>query len=735
MKTRRSVSVLSAAGILAAALAVSITVGAGVASAYTAPGVCPSVNYAYDWAGNGYDPDFYAGFGYIAELPDPNFPVDYHGCDLHNTDLGLLQDLGADLTGANLSGTNLSSARPGYADLTNATLAGANLTSSNFFGGTLEGTNLSGTSTSGIRSGTITGTPASLPTNFQLTDGYLVGPAANLSAANLYGSDLSGANLTGANLLGATLSTANLNGADLTNANLTNADLSFADLPNTTLTGANFQGAVLQGILSGGATGPVNNLDSAWRFTNGYLVGASARLSGANLAGADLSYMFIDFTDLSGADLSGANLDHTYFDSSDFSGADLTGAAMTYSTLSNTNLDTADLTSATLGGVVSGGITGTPTALPPFWTLSGGFLLYSGPDITAPLSSATVTGGTPTFGVYGGPVNVVVTGTDEDGGTGVASIHWSSSGAQTAGETVVSGDTATIPVSATGTTTVTYWAVDGAGNEGVHHTEVVTIDVRPIVSISPTASALEPDITGSQNFRAIYFQLTVSKPSPVPIVVSYYTRNTGSAQGCASGCDYKSYGSQAVPVTWTIPANTLSSTIGGLSVNSDSTVETEETFEVVLKSATNAAVGQDVGEGHIIDADSLSEGGKPVLMLTPKNSVIEGDSGNAKAQVIINLSKPLTAALPVYFSSSDLDAIGAAACGTGGDYKIVAPKYLTIPAGGLSQTIDVAVCSNASVEFDRQFQITHLPTAAPPGNQLVDVQAPAIVTIVDDDVD
>ncbi|MFN8017861.1 MAG: pentapeptide repeat-containing protein [Acidimicrobiales bacterium] len=37
---------------------------------------------------------------------------------------------------------------------------------------------------------------------------------------------------------------------------------------------------------------------------------------GANLAGADLSSMFIDGTDLSGADLSGANLDQTYFQGS-----------------------------------------------------------------------------------------------------------------------------------------------------------------------------------------------------------------------------------------------------------------------------------------------------------------------------------------------------------------------------------------------------------------------------------
>ncbi|MFN8017860.1 MAG: Calx-beta domain-containing protein [Acidimicrobiales bacterium] len=385
---------------------------------------------------------------------------------------------------------------------------------------------------------------------------------------------------------------------------------------------------------------------------------------------------------------------------------------------------------------MSGGITGTPAALPTCWTLSGGFLIYgyappTCPDITPPQVSATVTGGTPTFGVYGGPVNVVVTGTDEVPGSGVASIHWSSTGAQTAGETIVSGDTATIPVSAVGTTVVTYWAVDGAGNESAHQTETVQIDNRPILSISPVASALEPDTPGT--FRAIYFQLTLSKPSASPVVVSYYTED-GTATGCGSGCDYKKYGSLATPTTWTIPAGVTSSTLGGLSVNADGVVEPEETFYVNIPSATNAFVGQGVGQGNIIDADDISQGGKPVLMLTPKNSVVEGDAGNAKAQVIINLSKPLTAPLNVYFSSADLDAIGGAACGTGVDYKTIAPRYVTIAAGNISSTIDIAVCSNTTVEYDRQFQITHTPTAAPPGNQLVDVQAPAIVTIVDDDV-
>ena len=105
------------------------------------------------------------------------------------------------------------------ADLNNANLTGANLT--------------------GLSSGSITGTPASLPQ--LLINGYLVGLGANLTGANLTGADLNNANLTGASLLAT-----NLDNADLTNANLSRAnifDASFRLLTNANLTSASLFGS------------------------------------------------------------------------------------------------------------------------------------------------------------------------------------------------------------------------------------------------------------------------------------------------------------------------------------------------------------------------------------------------------------------------------------------------------------------------------------------------------------
>ncbi|MDA7890200.1 leucine-rich repeat protein, partial [Akkermansiaceae bacterium] len=96
-----------------------------------------------------------------------------------------------------------------------ADLTGANLTEAE-----LGDLNLSGVISSGI-----TGTPTSLPEGFQIIGGFLVGPAVDLSGANLSGLNLTDANLAGANLSGANLSFANLTGADTSGVNFTGANL------------------------------------------------------------------------------------------------------------------------------------------------------------------------------------------------------------------------------------------------------------------------------------------------------------------------------------------------------------------------------------------------------------------------------------------------------------------------------------------------------------------------------
>jgi uncharacterized protein YjbI with pentapeptide repeats len=173
---------------------------------------------------------------------------------------------GADLAGYRLDGANLTSADLTSADLQGAVLSGgkltlanltsANLTDTELSSADLSGTNLTGAALAGAdptqaTSGNITGTPASLPTNWILAGGYLVGPAADLNRAFLGNTDLAGADLAGA-----TLENATLYGANLAAASLSDADAQDVDFTNANLTGADITGASMDGATWSNTTCP-----------------------------------------------------------------------------------------------------------------------------------------------------------------------------------------------------------------------------------------------------------------------------------------------------------------------------------------------------------------------------------------------------------------------------------------------------------------------------------------------
>ena len=271
-------------------------------------------------------------------------------------DGGYLVGPGADLSGDDLSGVSLIGA-----DLASAQLNGANL----------DGTDLTGANLAGAITGGLTGTPAALPVNWTVVDGYLIGPSAFLYNASLAGAELSGDDAAGAVI----------EGANLTGADLSGADLSGADAIDATLTGANLQdtnlsGAQLAKVTSGGITGIPASLPNAtpsnWQLDDGYLVGPYSNLVNANLSGANLSSGNLQGVNATGANLAGANLGSVY-------------------------LMAALLGGANLNGVESGGITGTPYALPTGWGLVQGVLVQI-PSGHAVASSPTTSASGSTWG-------------------------------------------------------------------------------------------------------------------------------------------------------------------------------------------------------------------------------------------------------------------------------------------------------------------------------------------------
>jgi len=281
---------------------------------------------------------------------------------------GYLIGPGANLSGANLSGANLSDANlsnitssnitgtplalpPGWV-LTQGYLIGplANLTGANLTGADLTGADLAGANLTTVSSGLIQGFAESLPPDWRLVNGYLIGPLTNLS----------GANLSGANLSEANLSEANLSEANLSEANLSEANLQGSNINRTKFTSAN-----LAGISSRGTLGVPLNLPTGWTYSGGYLIGAGAKLRGAQLPGINLSGADLHGADLTGANLVRANLESTNLLGADWSDADLSGA---------------NLRNAVLSTDLARRISGKPKYLPEGWSC----LLIGGNDFLAP---------------------------------------------------------------------------------------------------------------------------------------------------------------------------------------------------------------------------------------------------------------------------------------------------------------------------------------------------------------
>ncbi|HEX4657706.1 MAG TPA: pentapeptide repeat-containing protein [Streptosporangiaceae bacterium] len=348
--------------VLAAAALAAGTVLASGSVADAVPGVtCPTVG---------------AG-GMVTPAPTPG--VDWVHCDL---------------TGANLSGANLSGADLAYADMIGANLDGANLTNANLDrvilkSSNLSSANLTGTTMVGVYTGMVTASPLpTLPAGWQLIDGYLAGPGADLSHAALSGADLSSADLANTYLGGASLTGANLAGADLAGANVSTANLAWADLSN-----ANLTSAALDRVKSGGITGATTKLPADWQLKSGYLAGPGADLGGDNASGVDLSGTDLAGASFYGTDLADANLSHANLTGIDGAGVDLQNANLTDANLTDASIDGiafgggaptlqgADLAGATMTGLISGVIVAGPAVLPPRWMFADGYLLGPTADI------------------------------------------------------------------------------------------------------------------------------------------------------------------------------------------------------------------------------------------------------------------------------------------------------------------------------------------------------------------
>ena len=118
-------------------------------------------------------------------------------------------------------------------------------------------------------------------------------------------------------------------------------------------------------------------------------------------------------------------------------------------------------------------------------------------DTTPPTTTATVSPAPNANGWNNTNVTVSLSATDNPGGSGVKEIAYSATGAQPIASTTVTGSSASIPVTAEGETTISFFARDNAGNAELPKTVTVKIDkTKPVIT---GARSPQPNANGWNN--------------------------------------------------------------------------------------------------------------------------------------------------------------------------------------------------------------------------------------------
>jgi len=222
-------------------------------------------------------------------------------------------------------------------------------------------------------------------------------------------------------------------------------------------------------------------------------------------------------------------------------------------------------------------------------------------------------------------------------------------------------------------------------------------DAPPTISIADQFVA-----EGNTGTKTLTFTVTLSAASGLPVTVNYAT--TGGT--ATSGTDFVAANGQV-----TIPAGQTSMTFT-VTINGDTTVESNETFTVTLTNPTNATFADATATGTITDDDSA------VTISIGDATVTEGDSGTTTVSFTVTLSGPSGNPVTVNFATADGTATQP------GDYTS-ATGTLTFAPGETSKTITVTIAGDSLDEANETFTVN---LTSPSGATLADGTATGTIT-------
>lgn len=179
----------------------------------------------------------------------------------------------------------------------------------------------------------------------------------------------------------------------------------------------------------------------------------------------------------------------------------------------------------------------------------------SNTDTIPPATAAAVSPAPNVNGWNNSNLTVTLTAVDNQGGSGVKQISFSLTGAQT-GASTVAASTASVAIGAEGTTTLTYFSTDNAGNAEAPKTLTVMLDkTAPAVTATVTPA---PDASGWNTAPVTVTFTGADTLSGIASCTPPVTFNNNGAGQVATGtCTDKAGNSTTVSKTVNIGSNTV----------------------------------------------------------------------------------------------------------------------------------------------------------------------------------
>ncbi len=207
---------------------------------------------------------------------------------------------------------------------------------------------------------------------------------------------------------------------------------------------------------------------------------------------------------------------------------------------------------------------------------------------------------------------------------------------------------------------------------------IVNDDMAPPALTISDAQVTEGDVGTKQ----MLFTVSLSRAATSAVSVTYATQN-GTA---AAGSDFV-----ANTGTLSFAAGEVSKTIA-VTINGDTAVEADESFNLLLSGVTGATIADGTGVGTIRNDDV-----PPSLTITDAQ-VTEGDGGTKQLVFTVALSRAATSAVSVGYATQNGTAVA------GSDY-LGATGTLSFAAGEVSKTIAITINGDTAVEADESFNL------------------------------